>query len=91
MPFGAALFVIYPQYTFHPFVFFNLADTPVRPCYNGFRTGWEGLAMNETDKEQAAAEPEKLKQPKQPSSSNKQIANMDYSDYVSLRRESRIT
>ncbi len=49
--------------------------------------------MNETDNtslEQITTEPEGLKLPKQSVSSNKQIANMDFSDYMSLLMESRI-
>ena len=49
--------------------------------------------MNESDNvslEQTALELEKPQQQKQPDSSNRQITNMDYSDYVALLMESRI-
>ena len=49
--------------------------------------------MNESDNvslEQTALKLEKLQLQKQPDSSNRQIANMDYSDYVALLMESRI-
>ena len=66
-----------------------LKGAPI-PCYNERQERNEGLIeMNETD--MMSREPDaQAQETQQPESPVGQIANMDYSDFVSLLMESRI-
>ena len=57
-------------------------------CYNGSQE-WNGgwIEMNETDTNSREPDAQETQQPESPVG---QIANMDYSDFVSLLMESRI-